>query len=273
MNSKIKLITIDIDETLVDDQKNIPQANIDAIKAAKQAGVHVALCSGRPLSGVLPYLKQLGLTGADDYSIVLNGAVCVNVGTNQIVSQNPLTTAQYEKILNLTNQLGINAHGMLVNSKMFSPDNHVGYYTALDAYFTHCDILANYDALATPIDVAELMWADDPEKIAACYHQIPQAIFDEFYVVNTAPHFVEFQSKTATKGSGLLNLAEYLGIDKRQTMAIGDHNNDEPMIRQAQVGVAMGNAIEPIKNIADFITTTNNEAGVANAINHFVLNQ
>lgn len=269
----VKLIAIDIDETLVDDHKQIPERNRAAIAQAKAAGITVALCTGRPLSGVMPYLKELNLTSASDYVILMNGAAIVNVKTKEVIAQAALTPEQWRELVALGSTLHINTHAVTTNSTMLTFHHRVGYYSALDAYFTKMDIFAAQDPQTTTQTIAKVMWADDPQKIDAGVSKLPQAITDNYYIVRTAPHFLEFAQPKATKGTAMLALADYLAIDHRATMALGDQNNDATMIEAAGIGVAMANAIPAIKQLASAHTLDNNAGGVGAAIEHYALGQ
>ncbi|MFA9398420.1 MAG: HAD-IIB family hydrolase, partial [Clostridiaceae bacterium] len=101
---------------------------------------------------------------------------------------------------------------------------------------------------------------------------IPEDFKNKYSIMKTTPYTLEVIHKDTNKGIALEKLANYLGIKREEIIAIGDSGNDEHMIEYAGLGIAMGNAFKSIKEKADFITLTNQEDGVANAINKFILN-
>ncbi|MGL5689126.1 MAG: HAD hydrolase family protein, partial [Weissella cibaria] len=117
----------------------------------------------------------------------------------------------------------------------------------------------------------KFMFIGDEADVDRWREALPQAIRDKYYIVKSTPQHLEFMHKDATKGSGLLALAELLGIDRSETMALGDQQNDLTMIEAAGLGVAMGNAVPEVKAIADVETTTQNEDGVGVAVEKWVL--
>ena len=117
----------------------------------------------------------------------------------------------------------------------------------------------------------KFMFIGDEADVDRWREALPQAIRDKYYIVKSTPQHLEFMHKDATKGNGLLALAELLGIDRSETMALGDQQNDLTMIEAAGLGVAMGNAVPEVKAIADVETTTQNEDGVGVAVEKWVL--
>jgi Cof subfamily protein (haloacid dehalogenase superfamily) len=101
--------------------------------------------------------------------------------------------------------------------------------------------------------------------------QIPKEFYDKYTVVKSAPYFLEFLNKKVNKGVGVKLLAEELGIDMKDVICVGDHENDLEMVQYAGLGVAMENAIDKLKDAANFVTTSNDDDGVAHVINKFIL--
>ncbi len=117
------------------------------------------------------------------------------------------------------------------------------------------------------------MFIDEPEIISRVKKELPAWVYDRFNVVPSSPVYIEFIDKKVSKGNAVRTLAEKLGIDISQVMAIGDQGNDLSMIEAAGVGVAMGNGIDDLKSIAQFVTKSNDEDGVAYAVEKFLLNK
>ena len=117
------------------------------------------------------------------------------------------------------------------------------------------------------------MIVDEPEKLEEIMQNIPQEFHDKYTIVKSAPFFLEFLNKKANKGNALKSLCENINLPIEQSIAVGDEENDQHMIKYAGLGVAMGNARQSIKEISDYITDTNDNHGVAKVIDKFILNK
>ena len=117
----------------------------------------------------------------------------------------------------------------------------------------------------------KVMMIDEPEKLDRALAMMPAEAFERFNIMKSAPFYLEILSKRVDKGTGVKMLADHLGIAQENIMALGDQGNDIAMVNYAGVGVAMGNAIPELKEIAQFVTGTNSEDGVAMAIEKYVL--
>ena len=123
------------------------------------------------------------------------------------------------------------------------------------------------------ITFCKIMIVDEPEKLEEVIENIPSELYEKYTIVRSAPFFLEFLNKCANKGTALTALCDAIDIPISKSIAVGDEENDQHMIKLAGLGVAMGNARQSIKEIADYITTTNNEHGVARVIDKFILNK
>lgn len=128
------------------------------------------------------------------------------------------------------------------------------------------------EEMTEDIKIVKMMMIDDAEVLDQGIAQIPKEYFERYTMVKSSPYFFEILNKQADKGAALKHLAQHLGIKQEEVMAIGDNENDLPMIEFAGIGVAMGNATENVKQIANVITASNNEHGVAKAVEKYVLN-
>ncbi|MOA01844.1 putative phosphatase [compost metagenome] len=117
----------------------------------------------------------------------------------------------------------------------------------------------------------KMLIIDDPDYLDELIPVLRELLGDEVHITKSKPHFLEIMHKEGTKGHALKFLADHFGCDMSQTIAIGDSWNDHEMLEAAGLGVAMGNAIPALKEIADYITASNNEDGVKQVIDKFVL--
>ena len=112
---------------------------------------------------------------------------------------------------------------------------------------------------------------DEPEILQKAVDNLPQEVYDKYTVVRSTPYFLEFLNKAVNKGTGVELLAKHLGVNQEEIMTFGDAGNDLDMIVYAGMGVAMANGFDEVKEVANYITDSNENDGVAKAIEKFVL--
>lgn len=268
--SKIKLIAIDIDGTLLNEKNELAQATIDAVQAAKAQGIKVVLCTGRPLTGVKPYLDAMGISGDDQYAITFNGSVAQTI-SGKVLTNHALTYDDYIDLESLSRKL--QSHFQIETPDyIYTANKNISAYTIAESYLVR--MLIRYREVSeTPRDltISKAMFVDDPQVIDHVKADMPAAFKERFSVVQSAPYFIEVMNKHASKGGTLGELATQLGFTADNVMALGDQGNDLSMITYAGWGVAMGNAIDEIKAAAQATTLTNAEDGVAAAIRKYAL--
>ena len=120
-------------------------------------------------------------------------------------------------------------------------------------------------------EIIKMMFIDEPEILDAAIAKIPQEFYDKYTSVKSTPFYLEFMNKTASKGNAITHLAEKMGLSKDQTMAIGDAENDRAMLEAVGNPVVMENGTPELKEIAKYITKSNEESGVAYALREWVL--
>ncbi|WP_434664519.1 sugar-phosphatase [Aeromonas sp. NJAU223] len=266
-----KLIALDMDGTLLNPEGRITPRTHAAITAARAKGVTVVLTSGRPLEGMTPYLAELGLTGPDDYVICYNGALVQKVSDQRIIRSQLLTGKDASAIAHLADELGVNIHGFSVRQGLISP--RVSTYTEHESRLVKMPInLVDFATLPVDEQVMKVMMIDPEPQLSRAIAQLPAELYERYTVVRSSPYFLEFMNKLSNKGTGVAALAEHLGIDASEVIAVGDAGNDRHMIEYSGLGVAMGNATDEIKQLAQHTTSRNDEDGVAKVIEQFILN-
>ena len=266
-----KLIALDMDGTLLDSHHNITPPIKKAIQQARGKGVTVALCTGRPLSGVRDYLKELKMDEKGDFVITYNGALVVDLHNEKTVSHLTLTGSEIRQLLQLASDLGSRSHFFDLKH-VYTTNRDISDYTILDTFIIKSHLFVTSPEEVDPQGTfTKFMMVDHPEILDEALSKLPQAFKERYTVIRSAPYFLEFMNKAANKGSGVKLLAESLGIKQEEVICVGDQENDRHMIEYAGLGVAMGNAVPAIKDIACHITGTNNEHGVAQVIEKFIL--
>ena len=251
----IKLIAVDIDGTLLNDQGQILPATIQAVQQAAAAGQKIVLCTGRPLCGVTDYLKQLGLwQHADQYVISYNGSLIQTTNQKTLMSHQ----LQFSDYLDL-----------LTPACMYVTPGDQNSVILKEAATVKIKLqtrtLAEMRALPNLIPVKGMI-LDEPAKLDYLQTVMPKAFKQRFTVLRSQKDHLEFTHPLASKESALRQLTGLLKIEPAATMAIGDEQNDLGMIKAAGIGVAMGNAVSQLRAIADQVTADNNHNGVGEAI-------
>lgn len=264
-----KLIALDMDGTLLNEAKEITQENYEAIQAAKANGKQVILATGRPLAGVQRYLEHLDLVSDKDYVVAFNGALVQKTKSGEIISKTPLSIEDYQYLYEISRKLGVHIHA-LTESYVTTPINNK--YTEVEAEINQIPIiekqLFEIDENET---IVKVMFIDEPEILDQAIENMPKEIYEKYTVLRSMPFFLEFLDKRVNKGYGVSQVAEALGIEADQVICVGDAGNDLDMIEYAGLGVAMGNAFEEVKEIANYVTLSNEESGVAHVIKKFMI--
>lgn len=260
MNEKIKALFFDIDGTLVSFQTHkIHQSTVDALALAKKNGVKIYISTGRPIM-IINNLSQIEHL-IDGY-ITTNGARCF-IG-DQVVSQHAILLGDVAKVIEAADRDGYPA--IVVGEHRIA----IHHYTE-EVY----DIFAKglgVDCGVFLHDVSEL--GDEAVLQVTPFCTVEQEARLMPTLTNCTsgrwhPAFTDITSGEADKGKGLHAMADFLGLDISETMAFGDGGNDITIIQEAGIGIAMGNAGEEVKLVADFVTTSVDDDGVKNALEYF----
>lgn len=272
----IRLIALDLDETLLDSQKRLSPVNRKALEKCMEQGIEIVPCTGRIWAGIPGFIRELpGI----HYAITTNGAVIEDLVNRRVLDERKLSWQQAVEIL----EMGRELHTMY--------DVYEGGQGYGEARFMECmadygipplvqemirttrvivpDIIEKVKELRLPAEKVNYFFGDSGKRARA--RELLNARGDVF-VSSSFPYNLEINAPGATKGEALLRLGEYLGLKREQLMAFGDGENDMTMIRMAGVGVAMANAMESLREAADYVTKTNDEDGVAAAIERLIWN-
>jgi Cof subfamily protein (haloacid dehalogenase superfamily) len=265
----IKLVTIDLDGTLFDNEKKISKENKDAIKKAKENGCYIVIATGRPLNGVMPTLNELGLTSENDYVILYNGGKILNVGKNEIIYSSTIDGKYVKELFLKSKEENVFIHAFRENEDLITQEKNP--YTLVEETINkiNADVYDFNNIKDDELFIKAMLVAsnDDITRITPIFKELYNG---KYSVLRSSKIFLEFLNKSTNKGEALAFLANYLNIDMKDTMAIGDADNDIPMIVKANVGVAMKNAFPEVIDKANFITKSNLESGVAFAINKYI---
>lgn len=265
-----KLIALDMDGTLLTSDKTITERTKKLIKEAEKKGVKIVLASGRPLKGLTRYLEELDLFSGDDYVLSYNGGLVQNTKTEEIVSKVTIKGADLKHIYEVSKELNINIHAFSAKEGLITPKP--SKYTQYEADMNGIEFkIKDFNTIDDNEDIIKVMMIDEADILDPAIEKLPQDLYEKYSVFKSAPYFLEFTNKEVDKGLGLKRLGEHLGIKQDEIIACGDAGNDLSMVKYAGLGVAMGNATDEVKEAANFITTSNDEDGIANVIEKFIL--
>ncbi|NVD06600.1 HAD family phosphatase [Vibrio sp. JPW-9-11-11] len=266
-----KLIALDMDGTLLTSDKTISDQTKLAIQAARQQGVKVVLASGRPLDGMQAKLDELNIDGDNEFVVYFNGSMVKELGSDKLIHTAIIDGAKAKKVAALAQQLNLDCHAFSTEYGLITP--RLNPHTDIEATINQIPVTEMaFDQLADDHPIIKVMIVGEPEKLSAAINQIPPQYHKSFTVVQSAPFFLEFLNLDSNKGVGVGAIAEYLGVTADEVICVGDAENDHHMLQYAGLGVAMENAMPQTKQIADYITASNDDDGVAKVIERFILN-
>ena len=268
----IKLITIDVDGTLVTPLKRLKRKNIIEIDRARDMGVHIALASGRPFHSMERYIEKLGLMQEGHFSVCQNGSYIVDNATKKWISGSFQTVSDLIHLDELMKPFDVEVSAM----------DDVGFYTRhkKPSFYTKASALINrlyletvaYEDIPEDAHFGRFLVLGSSSSIKNVLKNMPRDLREDYYAVQTAPFQIEVMNKNANKGSAVRQLAKNLGIEACEIMSIGNEKNDIPMLEQTGFPVAMENAVDELKKHAKFITKSNLQSGVGYAIQRLIEN-
>lgn len=271
----IKAIALDIDGTLTNDRKVITPRTKEALLAAQDSGIKLILSSGRPVQGLRAIASELQLETHDGLLVAFNGAHVVDAQTDEVLFDQPME----EEVLRalVAHMRGFDVIPWITEGKYLFVERGARHLiTYREAPFDiveyerrMCDLeLVEVDDLlevcSRPQD--KLLCASEPEYLQKHWRAMYEPFFDSLSGMFTADFYFEFMAPGITKGNALAGALPKVGIDASEVIAFGDAQNDISMLEWAGMGVAMGNATEAAKAAADMVTGSNNEDGIASAL-------
>ena len=268
----IKLLALDMDGTLLNEAKEIPQAHITAIHQAIEKGVKLVLCTGRPLFGVLPYYKQLGLDLQNEYVIVNNGCSTHQTSDWGLVDWQELSPADIEYLYDLAEKSDVQLT-LFDEKHYFVLGGKPNEIVQNDAKLVFSDLteISLEEATSGKYRMFQGMFLGTKEQTDDFEQRFAKELCQRFSGVRSQPVIYEAMPLGTTKATALSRLAAILKIEPSEIMAMGDANNDIEMLQFAGLGIAMGNASDYVKSLANDVTASNEEDGVARAIEKYIL--
>lgn len=270
--SQIALIALDLDGTLLNSEKKISTRNRVALAAARAQGIKVVLTTGRPLKAMDFLLEELGTAGLkEEYTITFNGGL-VQRNNGEILSKVVFTKEDVERIHDETARLGLPLDAISEGTVYEIHADRKSLYSRYNPYLNFIEVDAN--DLPDTMSYNKCVTAFDQEFLDSDIAQIKPELFQNYEIFKSRDMLLEWCPKDVHKARGLAALATFLGFEADQVMACGDEANDLSMIQWAGLGVAMGNAVSEVKEVATLVAPmTNDQDAVAWAIENYVLKE
>ncbi len=263
---KYRLIAVDLDDSLLDHHQRISERNKQALRAAQEMGTHVTVATGRIPDSAMPFIRELNVTVP---IIAYQGAYIKDTMTGETLVKNPIPMEYAYRIMEKCKEDNLYTQVYVENNYFFEQECP---YSQLYQRISGLKGKAVGDLRAfLKEEPTKILIMDEPERISAYYQQFQERFGGQLQVTVSKPIFLEMTHINATKGNALKRLGSILGIPREEIIAIGDSYNDLSMIEYAGLGVAMGNAPDPVKASAQYVTSANDEDGVAEAVERFVL--
>ncbi|MFS2835174.1 Cof-type HAD-IIB family hydrolase [Bacteroides uniformis] len=268
---KYKLLVLDVDGTLLNDEREISKRTLAALLKVQQMGVRIVLASGRPTYGLMPLAKTLELGNYGGFVLSYNGCQIIKAQNGEILFErriNPEMLPYLEKKAHKNGFAIFTYHDDTLITD--SPDNE---YIKNEALLNNLKIIRE-DEFSTAIDFApcKCMLVSDKEKALIGLEQHwEKRLAGTLDAFRSEPYFLEVVPCGVNKANTLGALLEHLGVTREEVIAVGDGVCDVTMLQLAGMGVAMGHSQDSVKVCADYVTASNEEDGVALAVEKLIL--
>ena len=268
---KYKLLVLDVDGTLLNDEREISKRTLAALLKVQQMGVRIVLASGRPTYGLMPLAKTLELGNYGGFVLSYNGCQIIKAQNGEILFErriNPEMLPYLEKKARKNGFAIFTYHDDTLITD--SPDNE---YIKNEALLNNLKIIKE-DEFSTAIDFApcKCMLVSDKEKALIGLEQHwEKRLAGTLDAFRSEPYFLEVVPCGVNKANTLGALLEHLGVTREEVIAVGDGVCDVTMLQLAGMGVAMGHSQDSVQVCADYVTASNEEDGVALAVEKLIL--
>lgn len=277
--SNIKIIIMDVDGTLTNSKKIVTEKTKNALIKAQELGAILVLASGRPTSGLLDLARELKMNEHNGILVSFNGSKVIDCETNEVLFNETMSIEDGQAVLEHMKNFNVKpmidkGDYMYVNDVFNSDINYNGaplniiQYEARGGKFKLCE----KDDLATFADypLNKILTAGDPEYLQENYKEMMEPFKDTLSCMFTAAFYFEFTAKGIDKAKALDSVLIPMGYKKEEMIAFGDGHNDASMVKYAGIGVAMANAVDDLKVIADEVTLSNEEDGIAYTLSKYI---
>lgn len=261
-----KLIAVDMDGTLLNDKSELTEKTIETVKKLIEKGGIFTISTGRPVQGLKTVIEKLGLKGP---MITYNGAILAMAEDSRIIFHKKLEETDAKMILDMGLRLNTTIVVWSDNRLYVNVINdRVNDYKKLSG--VEPIVIHNYDEIIKQ-GITKILWYDTVENVNKYLMKLKDYVNHTAKFCTSKPTFIEFFNSGVSKAEGIYKLSEMYNIKTDEIIAVGDGYNDLEMIEAAGLGVVMANAPDDLKELADYIAPSNEEDGVAEVIEQFML--
>ncbi len=261
----IHLVAMDLDGTLTNREKQVTKRTRQAIRRAQEAGIWIALASGRPYAGCRPVAEALELTQRGGYILAFNGAQILECHTGKVLHSREIAKELLPEIFRAGEQFGVTA--LTYEGEKILSEHPEDKYVQMECFINQIEVrrvesLEQYVTWSVP----KCLLVGEHEQLLPVKAYLEETFQDTLSIYFSEPFFLEIMAEGVNKAKGLEMLAKRLGSSREHILACGDGLNDISMIQYAAVGVAMANACEEAKAAANWLAPSNEEDGVAQVL-------
>ncbi|MFK8243402.1 MULTISPECIES: Cof-type HAD-IIB family hydrolase [unclassified Facklamia] len=262
-----KFLILDIDDTLLNSQRQITPKTRERLMQLQEDGYYLVLASGRPTKSMIETAKELKLDQYHSYIISFNGAVITKMDDESELYSKRLELEEQREIIDYIQAQSLSVISYTDDEIIIDYEND---YSHIEAELT--GIPYHYSpeyisSIETP--QLKLIGVGNPTIVEEVNTALDGQFGQSTYATTSKPYFIEFMHREVSKGDAIKKLVSHLGYTVEQVVACGDGNNDASMIEVAGVGVAMANATDYLKSLADEITKSNDDDGLVDVMNQY----
>lgn len=271
--SAYRIIVLDLDGTLTNHEKIITPRTLEALMKAQEAGHTIVLASGRPTYGIAPLADQLCLQDFGGYVLAYNGGKIIDWRTKSPIYEQVLDQALLPRLYAYAQRDDLTIityrRNEIITEKQ--PDEYLLEEMRINKM--PAVVVDNFLDAAMNLEVqpTKCLITGEPDHLVRLQEEMRAELGEQMEIFRSAPFFLELMPKGIDKAQSLERLLQHLQLTREQAIAVGDGFNDLSMIRYAGLGVAMANAEAEVRAAADHITASNEEDGVADVVERFML--
>ena len=270
---KYKLLVLDVDGTLLNNEKEISKRTLAALLKVQHMGIRIVLASGRPTSGIMPFAKALELGNFGGYILSYNGCQVIKADTDEVMFERRINPEQIPYLEKKSRKNGFSI--FTYHDDYILTDNADDLHIRKEAWLNHLKIMEEPE-FSIAIDFAPckcVLVSDDYEALRGLENHWKRRLAGVLDVFPSEPYFLEVVPCGVDKANTLALLMDQLGVKREEVIAIGDGVADVTMLQLAGKSVAMGHAPDSVKICADYVTASNDEDGVAQAVEKLILSE